>query len=123
MDSVDKEVGDLLESFRLSHKSLIDTEKGGKRPAEEEPEQEGNKENNEGKEHGKEREDKEEADVEDERRSSKRQKRTNIEAGVWQSFEEELDLAGATPSAAPVTFEFADTVLPLRFKAELCHSC
>lgn len=44
-------------------------------------------------------------------RSRRRQKGVNGKA-----FAEELDLAGATSTAAPVFFQFTDIALPLRFK-------
>ncbi len=84
-------------------KSRSTAAKGKKRPAEEETVQEGDDE------------DKEEVDVRDEA-PSKRQKRPIEVGGRWQDFEQELELAGATPLVAPVTFQFADTALPLRFK-------
>lgn len=59
---------------------------------------------------------KEKADAGDNIRSRKRQKRTSIEEGRWQGFEQELDSAGAAMSLAPVSFQFADTSLPFRFK-------
>ncbi len=122
MDTSDTEVDELLECYRQrhqnpqSHDTLIKSAsaeprprsqstaaKGKKRPAEEETVQEGDDE------------DKEEVDVRDEA-PSKRQKRPVEVEATWQDFEQELELAGATPLVAPVTFQFADTALPLRFK-------
>lgn len=141
MDASDVEVTNLLESYRLSHERYIsnsalgtspsfkadakfrstgklNTEKGKKRSVEEEQEQEqkGGKEGDEGRGHTINEENKDEAYGEDEGPSTKRQKRGGTEGGRWQGFEEELDLAGATPSAAPVFYRFADTGLQLRFK-------
>ena len=122
MDTSDAEVDELLECYRQSHqnpqshdtlgkplsaeprpKSQSTAPKGKKRPAEEETVQEGDDK------------DKEEMDVRDEAQS-KRQKRPIEVGGRWQDFEQELELAGATPLVAAATFQFADTALSLRFK-------
>lgn len=143
MNAWEKEVGGLLESYRLSHEdhqshSALDTspkpepqsashskeptdvcpKKGNKRLAEEELEQEqaGENQDDEGRGHAK-KEGEKGAHTGEEAHFNERHKRANVEGCGWQGFGEELELAGATMCGASVSFRFADTALPFRFKS------
>ena len=143
MTSWGQDVGQLLESYRLSydnspsHRALdtpqasvpqsvshsevptdkVSRGKGKKRVAEEELEPEREKAPvDEGKDATQGREDEEEETAGDGSRPSKMSKRSNSEVGRWLDFERELGSASASTSAAPVSFQFTNTALPFRNK-------
>ena len=94
--------------------ACITHDKGEKRHSEKEPAPAGEKK---GKGLMKEEDyGEEDVDAEDHAPSQKRQKRAELERGSWQDFGAELDSAGATMSPFPISFDFADTDLPFRFK-------
>lgn len=141
MDTPDVEMDNLLESYRVAHQNLpsyseldfspdprhqvgknseastgvANTENGENRDVEE-----GSVPGQVKKAMGDTKDDedrKEEVDGDEQALSRKRQKRTNLQTEKWEEFETELDSAGATLPDFPIALEFADTILPLRFKS------
>ena len=131
MNSWEQDVGQLLESYRLTYAislqnsieasaDKVSLDKGKKRLAEEEldPERE-NVPADEGSGSTEGGEDEEEEAAEDGPGPSKRPKRSNrsnLEDGGWQDFEKELGSASASTPAAPVSFQFPNMTLPFRNK-------